>query len=65
VGFLNDRGAASLGDEAIRYSIALMMAAHLVAAVLLLHASKRFREDLRARDRFLAEDGRATAARST
>lgn len=55
VGFLNDRGAASLGDEAIRYSIALMMAAHLAAAALLLYTSKRVREDRGASRRFLAE----------
>ena len=65
VGFLNDRGAAHFGDEAIRYSIALMMAAHLVASGLLLHASKRFRDDLQARNRFLADDARATDARTT
>ena len=53
VGFLNDLGAASLGDEAIRYSIALMMGAHLFAAGLLLHISKRLREDLGAREKFL------------
>jgi predicted MFS family arabinose efflux permease len=53
VGFLNDLGAETLGVEAIRYSIALMMTAHLAASGLFLHASTRLREDLVARERFL------------
>ncbi len=64
VGFLNDRGAATLGDEAIRYSIALMMASHLAAAGLLLHSSRRIPEDLRARERFLGDEARGSTARS-
>lgn len=56
VGFLNDLGAASVGEEAIRYSIALMMAAHLLAAGLLLHVSSRIREDLHARRQFLERE---------
>ncbi len=53
VGLLNDLGAASRGADSIRYSLAAMMASHLVAAWLLLRSSRTQREDLHARQRYL------------
>ena len=47
VGLLNDLGAASYGNESIRYSLALMMASHLAASWLLLRSSKTLKQNLR------------------
>ena len=61
VGYLNDRWASSLGTDAIRYSLALMMATHLGAALLLLYSGLHVRKDLDARRRFLEGEGRGRA----
>ena len=55
VGWLNDLGAASYGNDSIRYSLVLMMVSHLAAACLLLRSSKTLEQNLRARERFMAE----------
>ena len=55
VGWLNDLGAASYGNESIRYSLVLMTVSHLAAACLLLRSSKTLEQNLRARERFMAE----------
>jgi MFS family permease len=55
VGWLNDLGAASYGNDSIRYSLALMMVSHLVASWLLLRSSKTLEQNLRERDRFVTE----------
>jgi predicted MFS family arabinose efflux permease len=62
VGYLNDRWAATLGDGAIRHSLALMMATHLGAALLLLYSGLHVREDLDAKRRFLEGEGRGRVA---
>ncbi|MCA9504287.1 MAG: MFS transporter [Myxococcales bacterium] len=43
VGWLNERLAPAFGDEAIRYSLALMMTSHAVAALLFLRAQATLR----------------------
>ena len=46
VGWLNDQGSIRYGDEAIRYSIAIMLCAHWWAALHLMAAVRRYRTDL-------------------
>ncbi len=55
VGWLNDLGAASYGNDSIRYSLALMMVSHLAAAWLLVRSSKTLKQNLHARERYVTE----------
>jgi hypothetical protein len=48
VGALNDFLAPSLGDEAVRYSLLVMMGVHLFGAIASLLATPTLRDDLRA-----------------
>ena len=55
VGLLNDLGSGWSGAESIRYSLALMMLAHLGAAWLLLRASRTLSKALASRERYATE----------
>jgi predicted MFS family arabinose efflux permease len=48
VGALNDHLAPTLGDEAVRYSLLVMMGVHLFGAIASLLATASLRDDLRA-----------------
>ncbi len=50
VGWLNDVGAASYGDGAIRYSLAVLLVGHLWGAVHLMLAARTYRGDLAAKE---------------
>jgi predicted MFS family arabinose efflux permease len=53
VGWLNDVWASAYGAEAIRYSLALVLSVHLIAAIVLALAARTLAADLSAKDRFL------------